>query len=525
MPTSMEEFKDTLRAAKWVSTPLIVIRTTDPTSTVQMIAHELFATPEVDPPEVYPVLRWDVVQGFRAVNDEGNPAAQVLNSGDSAGSFSPGGLKEPREALLTLQRASREELPRGTTICFANAHRYINETDVMQAVYNLRDCFPEQNHSLILLTVPGARLPSELTEHLLVLEEPLPTAPDLRKVLDDLIEDTRTRYRDFPRLDDTARSHVTDALLGLTIFSAQQTVAMSLNRNGLNLERLWARKVQTIQQTPGLSVWKGNETFEDIAGVRNVKAFLELIMGRERPPGGIMFLDEFEKQLAGHGTDLSGVKTEMVGTLLSWMQDKRTKGLIFIGPPGTAKTATAKAAGNSIGKPTIMFDFGGMQASRVGESGQNLRTALQVVEAVTDNNPLVIATCNSLSSLPPELRRRFTLGTFFFDLPDAEGRRLIWNLYLSKYKITGDLPEDLEWSGADIENCCCNAAENRVSLKEAAEYIVPTGISSRDQIRQLRLQASGKYIDAAKPGPYIFEDKESKVQTPRGRAIVKLANS
>jgi len=300
---------------------------------------------------------------------------------------------------------------------------------------------------------------------------------------------------------------------------------MSLTRTGLNLPRLWTRKVQTIQQTPGLSVWKGTETFARIAGVNNVRGFLELIMGRDHPPGGIMFLDEFEKQLAGHGTDLSGVKTEMVGTLLTWMQDKKAKGLIFIGPPGTAKTATAKAAGNLIGKPTIMFDFGGMQASRVGESGQNLRTALHVVEAVTDSNPLVIATCNSLSSLPPELRRRFTLGTFFFDLPDAEGRQLIWELYLSIYKLSGELPDDAEWSGADIENCCSNAAENKVSLLQAAEYIVPAGISSREQIRQLRLQASGKYIDAAKPGPYIFEDKESKVQPSRGRAIVKLAKS
>ena len=52
-----------------------------------------------------------------------------------------------------------------------------------------------------------------------------------------------------------------------------------------------------------------------------------------------------EALLAGNGTDLSGVKTEMVGTLLSWMQDQEAEGIIFIGPAGTAKSATAKAAG------------------------------------------------------------------------------------------------------------------------------------------------------------------------------------
>ena len=280
--------------------------------------------------------------------------------------------------------------------------------------------------------------------------------------------------------------------------------------------------VQIIQQTPGLSVWKGGETFDDIAGVTNIKDFLGMVMGRDGPPGGIMFLDEFEKQLAGNGTDLSGVKTEMVGTLLSWMQDQEAEGIIFIGPAGTAKSATAKAAGNSVGAPTITFDFGSMQGSLVGQSGQNLRTALQVVEAVTQGRPLVIATCNSITTLPPELRRRFTLGTFFFDLPDEQGRKLIWDLYLSKYKLSDELPTDSDWSGADIRNCCRNASQLGISLKRAAEYIVPVGVSSREQIRQLRLQASGKYIDAAKPGPYIFDDRDSQLQPSRGRAI-KLA--
>ncbi len=46
---------------------------------------------------------------------------------------------------------------------------------------------------------------------------------------------------------------------------------------------------------------------------------------------------------------------------------------------------------------------------------------------------LFIATSNSIASLPPELRRRFTLGTFFFDLPTAEERETIWRIYLKKY--------------------------------------------------------------------------------------------
>src|SRR2546426_7720387 len=93
------------------------------------------------------------------------------------------------------------------------------------------------------------------------------------------------------------------------------------------------------------------------------------------PPRVIVFLDEIEKAFAGTGTDLSGVKTEMTGTMLTWMQDNEADGLIFIGPPGAAKSAVAKATGNTAGIPTIAFDLGAMQSSLVGGSGERLRSA------------------------------------------------------------------------------------------------------------------------------------------------------
>ena len=40
------------------------------------------------------------------------------------------------------------------------------------------------------------------------------------------------------------------------------------------------------------------------------------------------------------------------------------------------------------------------------------------------------------TSLPPELRRRFTLGTFFFDLPLREERKAIWDIYFKNWNLT-----------------------------------------------------------------------------------------
>jgi hypothetical protein len=86
------------------------------------------------------------------------------------------------------------------------------------------------------------------------------------------------------------------------------------------------------------------------------------------------------------------------------------------------KSAVAKAIGNAAGNPTIAFDLDAVRSSLVGASGDRLRTALKVVDAVSPGRVVFIATCNSITILPPELRRGITLGTCFFDLPPVEER-------------------------------------------------------------------------------------------------------
>jgi hypothetical protein len=65
-------------------------------------------------------------------------------------------------------------------------------------------------------------------------------------------------------------SKAVDALVGLA-FPAEQVLAMSLSKKGLDVERLWERKRQAVEQTPGLTVWRGGETFDQIGGCDNIK--------------------------------------------------------------------------------------------------------------------------------------------------------------------------------------------------------------------------------------------------------------
>ena len=207
--------------------------------------------------------------------------------------------------------------------------------------------------------------------------------------------------------------------------------------------------------------------------------------------------------MAGAGSDTSGVATDMHGALLTWMQDHHANGSIFIGPPGAAKSVLAKAAGNAGGIPTIAFDLGAMKSSLVGESGARLRNSLKVIESISQGRAYFIATCNSIDSVSPELRRRFKSGVFFYDLPSASERAAIWTIYLRKFKLANQpLPPDDGWTGAEIEQAADLAWRLKLSLKDAANYIVPVSKSDAQRIKSLRQQADGRFISASYPGVY-----------------------
>jgi SpoVK/Ycf46/Vps4 family AAA+-type ATPase len=174
----------------------------------------------------------------------------------------------------------------------------------------------------------------------------------------------------------------------------------------------------------------------------------------------------------------------------------------------------SKALANEAGGLTMQFDLAGMQSKLVGSSNENLSTGLEIVKAVgrgpTPNKlrVLVVGTCNKIEIIPPELRRRFTLGTFFCDLPTEEERELIWAIYLKKYSIDPKMerPDDAGWTGAEIKTCCSKADDLGISLVEASQYSVPVAVADAAGIKELREKAKGKFISAPEPGLYDFKE-------------------
>ena len=161
----------------------------------------------------------------------------------------------------------------------------------------------------------------------------------------------------------------------------------------------------------------------------------------------ILFCDEIEKALSGvasSGQTDSGVSARMFGTLLSWMNDHTS-------------------------------------------------------------DVYLIATCNDIRKLPPEFSRaeRFD-AVVFLDLPGRDEKQAIWDMYLDMFEQDRSqrLPDDANWTGAEVRACCRLGALLDIPLMAAAQHVVPVAVTAAESVERLRNWASGRCLDADAPGIY-----------------------
>ena len=466
-----------LTKAYKVSCPIVTLSTSDPAQAIRQI---IGALPDCQ------VITWDCAAFVSVPTQPKSAAATEAKAALGANTMN-----------LAAMLVAAENLPRGTVLIIKNAHKFLSQPPVMQAVWNLRDAFKNPRRMLILMG-PTVQVPVELQHDVIELDEPLPTRDELAGVIGAICSSAQIE------IEDENLANAANASQGLSAFAAEQYAALNLTKNeGMSVKGLWTDKCAKISETPGLNVISGG-TFDDIAGVENAKGFLRGILNGRDKPNAIVFMDEIEKALGGAASDSSGVSQDQLQVLLQYMQDKRASGCIFLGHPGTAKSALSKTAGSEAGIPTIQFDLGATKGSLVGESEGKIRDALKVIDSISGGKTLWLATCNSLTALPPELRRRFKYGTWFFDLPTREERVAIWTLYTGRYEL--EMPEadmlDQEWTGAEIEACCEIAWRIGCDLQQAAGYVVPIAKAASDKVAALRDSATGRLLSASYPGVY-----------------------
>jgi len=512
-------FIERIVKAHKVGTPLVVVTTADPRAMSAKVAQNVKHYGED-----VPCMTWDVASGINPVIDPhtmepANEVSQemvaklkgsVAQSNDGFEALGDGDDDPTAGDPMAFLRLC-PYLEDGNVVFVFNAQRYMSNPAFLQSVWNLRDSFKFRRVMMIMVG-PDIEIPAELKNDVYILDEPLPNREELEKIVD--VGHTYEDGEEEKTIPCTSgkRSKIVDAITGLSHFGASQALAISMSKQGADLEILKETKRRVIRTTPGLEIYSGGETFSDAAGLDYLKEFMTQVLQSKRSPKIIVWLDEIEKALAGSGTsggDTSGVSQDFLGTLLSYTEDHNCNGSIFYGPPGCSKSLTAKAIGGEGGIDTIRLDLGAMKGSLVGQSQQNLRQALRVIQAASLGQSYWIATCNSVSTIPAALIRRFTHGIIYFDLPDAEEREAIWKVQMKAHNLTKQqttkFPHDEGWSGADIRNCCRLADDFGQDVLEASKWINPVSVSDPSMIAEYRENANGRYKSATTGEIYRFE--------------------
>jgi hypothetical protein len=182
------------------------------------------------------------------------------------------------------------------------------------------------------------------------------------------------------------------------------------------------------------------------------KNFKRAMDAAERMAPVVLWIDELEKAFASGGSEDGGVSQRILGTFLSWMQERR--GDVF-----------------------------------------------------------VVATANQIDRLPPELLRKGRFDEIFFvDLPDARTRAEIFRIHLSS---RGQAPATFDlvalavqaegFSGAEIEQVVLSALYSAFTSKSRLDDEVllqeiratrPLAVTMSEKVARMRAWAEGRTVRA-----------------------------
>jgi len=491
--TDRKTVPEEIKLARRVSTPLIAVATPDQAGMTREIIESFNGTAP-------PIVIWDCANGMTAGNEQARQA--MLDGGVDGGMMTHPAAN--LRAVLTM--------PERTMCIMQNAQDHLTEPVVRQAVANCRDVMKGNRMTLVMM-VPSVDLPESLAHDVMVIDDPLPDDSQIKAIVLQTVEAASSAKAIKNPTDDVVRDSVA-AMKGLSGFEIDQATALTLDQfDCLDPAEMFKRRNAFIENVRGLSVDRCDKTYADIRGNERAKWFCERLFKGPESPHVILRIDELEKKLGGSSEQMDrggATQGDELNVLLESMEDFGWSGQIDYGQPGSGKTMLTRTTGATFGVQTLSLDLGGTRSKYVGESEANVRAAMRTVKAIGGSRVYVMATCNELDSLKPELKRRFTDGVFFFDLPDELEREQMWSLYTEMYglNVVASEVDDEGWTGAEIRNACWLAYRLNIPLVAAALEIVPIAKADPESVERRRKRAHNTFKSAHRPGLYRMPGKQ-----------------
>ena len=294
---------DAIKRARNVGTPIVALQTVDQPHVV-----ETFITgPETitkDGKQIShpPIILWDIVKGFRSLNDQAIKWIKTA-SGESTKEGIDAWCQNMNNLVgaLDFVYEKKNNFPNGSTLILYNAHRFLDQEAVIQALMNLRDQFKGEKKMIILMG-PDFNFPPEIGQDVYIIEEALPSPEQIEKDITELCKDNDIEISD----EDKKKS--VDALRGLPPFPAESAASLSVFRNEkgkkeIKIAELWERKRSMIKQVKGLTMERLEETFDSLGGLDSIKLFAKRLFSGPCRPKIICFMDEMlppKKENYGH---------------------------------------------------------------------------------------------------------------------------------------------------------------------------------------------------------------------------------
>jgi SpoVK/Ycf46/Vps4 family AAA+-type ATPase len=384
-----------------------------------------------------------------------------------------------------------------------------------------------QHRGALMLTGPDAsELPPEVARLAAVVKLAPPTELEYHQFLKDLLRDLRRRRPIHIGLDGRGVSRLIQAIRGLTFFEVQkvvtQAIAETWSLDERAIARIGAAKTESLRRTGVLEYTPAEQSLDDLAGLDRLKAWLQ----QRRP----VFDDPARAKEFGLSPP---------------------RGILLLGVPGCGKSLSARAVAREYRLPLIRLDPARLYTKYVGETEQNLRSAITAAERMAPivlwideiekglgqsggddsgvsqrvfgtflqwmqdkpDGVFVIATCNSIDNLPPEMLRKGRFDEIFFvDLPDERVRNSILALHLARrgrkaaeYDLDRLAAASDGFSGSELEQAivaalyAAYAEQKDLDTEHVAEAIAstrPLSVTSAEKIERLRSWAAGRTVPA-----------------------------
>jgi hypothetical protein len=380
-----------------------------------------------------------------------------------------------------------------------------------------------RSRSTMVVTGASLRFPPDL-EHLVVhFGLSLPSAKELRDVIESVLASLGDRRAVEMRLDEAEMEELLRALAGLTLNQARQAVARAVLEDGAlqasDIPGVLDAKAEALATDGLLEYLPASDNLFELGGFARLKAWLD-------------------RARVGFSEEARALNLQA------------PRGILLLGVQGCGKSLAAKCTARLWRLPLLKLDAGRLYDKYVGESEKNLRRAMEIAESMAPvvlwideleksfgggggeqdggvsqrilaslltwlqekrQEVFVVATANDVFALPPELLRKGRFDEIFFvDLPDRAERVEIFRIHLAHRKQDPErfdlafLAESTEgWSGAEIEQAVTAALYDSLHRKRPPDTTlllqqvgatVPLSVSRREDVERLRKMAAERFV-------------------------------